>query len=75
MRYTLPTLASRAQFGSEMDEYNQLFDMLDPMVEGFLAIDFLEASCRWVHKSRRTTWVRGKEMVFRSEKQFLDRAP
>jgi len=57
----------------EVEDINAFFDMFDPLNEGTIEASRLEASLRWVHKSRRTTLVRGKEMVFRSEKQFHER--
>ena len=61
--------------GGEIEDINSFFDLLDPIGDGFVQFTKLEASLRWVIKSRRTTLVRGKEMVCRSEKQFHEVSP
>ena len=64
---------SSVAVGFEKEDISAFFDMLDPGGSGSIEVSRLEATLRWVHKSRRTTLVRGKEMVFRSERQFHDR--
>eukprot|EP00966_Prymnesium_polylepis_P290371 6707416-Prymnesium_polylepis.1 len=41
--------------------------------EGWISFSQLVGSLRWVIKSRRTTLVRGKEIVCRTDKQFRDK--
>jgi len=81
-RYCEQGMVSRAAFRrlsrslnitGEVEDINAFFDMLDPMGEGTIKFAQLLGSLRWVLKSRRTTLVRGKEMVCRSEKQFRDK--
>jgi len=58
---------------AEKDEVDSFFELLDTEMECKILCKRMEASLRWVGKQRRTTLVRGKEMVFRSERQLHER--
>jgi len=66
-------LVKMLQITAEKEEMDHFFDLLDVEDEGKISVKRMEASLRWVGKSRRTTLVRGKEMVFRSERQLHER--